>query len=118
MKNNEIDVEVIVKKPRRPKRNLKDLEELGEKYIGVKIVNPCEYYKENLAEDCKGMFLQGYLRGITQARRLTKKRIRNPLNTPGKDPYKYWKEDLPGVSTKKEHYILGFTTALYYALAN
>lgn len=116
MNNNKI--EVIVKRPRKPTRNLKDLEEITEKYIGVEIVNAFSFYRENMAEDCKGMYLQGYIRGINQARRLTKKRIRNPLNTPGKDPFKNWKEDLPGVSTKKEHFVLGFTTALYYALTN
>jgi len=113
---NKNEIEVIVKRPKKPQRSLKEFEETEERRLGVLLVNPCEHYKENLAEDCKGMFLQGYIRGINQARRLTKKRIRNPLNTPGKDPYKNWKKDLTGVSTKKEHYILGFTSAFYYAL--
>lgn len=114
MNNNVNNIPVIKKRKRKRKLTdfpLKDLQKLP-------LVNPLEFYRENLAEDFQGMYFQGYIQGITKMRRLTGKRIKNPLSSPSKDPLGNWKEDLPGVETKKDHFVLGFTTAIYHYLNN
>jgi hypothetical protein len=115
MNNKEINnIPVIVKKPNKPKR--KSLEDLpDERYQKLQIINPYDYYNPNLAEDCNGMYIQGYITGINQARRFTSRRIKSPLNRPGLDFLGNWKEDM--VSSKKEHFIVGFTTAFIHALS-